>query len=81
MDEFVKYYFARFSILSPEGALWGVDTVEIEIDLGLEPEEELKELTEKVFEAEEDYSTRQRIYFLDYVEDEDGNEIEIERPY
>lgn len=80
MEELYKYYFAQYSILSPEGGLWGIDNVDIEIDIDLTPEETLEELTKKVFEIEEDYSTRKRIYLLDFVQDEEGNEIKIERP-
>lgn len=67
-----KEYCATYTILI-NGATWGTKDITFEA----EDEEEAKA---KVFELEEEYSSKKEELLFDCLYDEDGNEIECERP-
>lgn len=63
-------YFARYSILS-NGALMGVENMSIEADSD-------EEAVKMALQNEEDYSCKKRQLFLEYITNENGDEIKIE---
>lgn len=62
-------YVARYSVLI-NGGLFGVENINFEA-------EDDKEAVSIALQNEEDYSSKKKQLMLDYLIDENGNEIEI----